>query len=166
MQPGLRCHEVNRRQTLLGGVVAGGSRAPDAADGGAKEAEGKGTTEPGHDLVVWLITLAGNHRSQSLVAHSRCIAKTTGERQHKRGERAMLNLSNPLFISALLDVLVLPVASGDGLPVGRGVGVENPHVEKSTVVSTPPKPTGRYVQTCSILRYCRGSRQGLTGEWL
>ena len=57
----------------------------------------------------------------------------------------MLDLTHTLFIGTLLGVLVFPVASSDGLSIGRGVRVKNPDVEEGAAVAATPEPIGSNV---------------------
>ena len=65
----------------------------------------------------------------------------------------MLNFPNSLLIGTHFDVFMLSIASGEGLAVGRSIGIKNPHVRKGSPITASPKPTGNNVQSGTVLRY-------------
>ena len=66
----------------------------------------------------------------------------------------MLNFTDTLFVGALLGILMLSVAGGDG---GRGMRIKDPNIKKCTFITTPPKSTCCNVQPCTIICDCRGT---------
>ena len=65
-----------------------------------------------------------SHRGQPLLADVGCISQAC-LRKNKGSEGTMLNLTDTLFIGTLFRVLMLSVAGGDGLVIGRGLGVKD-----------------------------------------
>ena len=70
----LRPEQFNRGQLLLHSVPCCGAGSLDALNGGAKEGEGKGTSQPRHGAAIGLTMLCCNHRGQPLIADGGCIS--------------------------------------------------------------------------------------------
>ena len=52
---------------------------------------------------------------------------------------------------------MLSVAGGDGLAVGRGMGVKDLNVQKGTFTTAVPKPTCDNIQPCAFICDGRGT---------
>ena len=62
-----------------------------------------------HDLVVWLVLLAGNQGCKTVVGCSGMCSHATRGAEHQWGERAMFYFSDSVFIAPLLLLLLLTV---------------------------------------------------------
>ena len=94
-----------------------GTGAPDALDCRAEKGEGQGASQPGHGAAVCLILLGGNHRGKTPIANGGSISHASCCRHNKGSKGTVFNLTDVLFISPLLYVLMLSVAGGDGLAI-------------------------------------------------
>ena len=64
-------------------------------------------TQPDHDLVVWLVLLAGNQGCKPLVGCGGKCSHVTGCAEHQWGEGAVFYFSDSVFVAPLL-LLLMP----------------------------------------------------------
>ena len=133
-----------------------------ALDCRLQQRETKATMKPTKDHWVLITPLGRQKASQALIENTSLMSKPSSSRQNNWCKWSTFNLTNALSISTVLNILMLLKGGGQrGGTIGRGQGVKNMHIHKTSFRSATPKPICCNIQACSLLSVGSGKGKNL-----